>query len=157
MAFDSAAKQRRAPRAIGLFVGLAAFGPMAVSADEVVVMTSGAFTAPFQDAAPWFERRTGHDVVAVEPLPEMLAHVRRVSPSARALEGSAENIPLDDESVDAVTAAQAFHWFDHEVALLTEESARTGASRSELIGRAIRNQYGADTPAPSSASTARCM
>jgi ABC-type molybdate transport system substrate-binding protein len=34
-------------------------------ADEVVVMTSGAFTAPFEVAAPWFERRTGHDVVAV--------------------------------------------------------------------------------------------
>ena len=28
-------------------------------------MTSGAFTAPFEDAAPWFERRTGHDVVSV--------------------------------------------------------------------------------------------
>jgi SAM-dependent methyltransferase len=59
----------------------------------------------------------GHDVVAVEPLPEMLAHVRRVAPSARALEGSAENIPLDDESADVVTAAQAFHWFDHATAL----------------------------------------
>jgi molybdate transport system substrate-binding protein len=34
-------------------------------ADEVVVMTSGAFTAPFEQAAPWFERRTGHDVVSV--------------------------------------------------------------------------------------------
>jgi ABC-type molybdate transport system substrate-binding protein len=33
--------------------------------DEVVVMTSGAFTAPFEVAAPWFERRTGHDVTAV--------------------------------------------------------------------------------------------
>ena len=39
--------------------------PAAAGADEVVVMTSGAFTAPFQDAAPWFERRTGHDVVGV--------------------------------------------------------------------------------------------
>src|SRR5262245_30147062 len=34
-------------------------------ADDIVVMTSGAFTAPLQEAAPWFERRTGHDVVAV--------------------------------------------------------------------------------------------
>ncbi len=35
---------------------------------------------------------------------------------------------------------------DHEVALLTQESARTGASRSELIRRAVRSQYGIDTP-----------
>ena len=36
-----------------------------VAADEVVVMTSGAFTAPFEVAAPWFERRTGHEVTPV--------------------------------------------------------------------------------------------
>ncbi len=35
---------------------------------------------------------------------------------------------------------------DHEVALLTQASARTGASRSELIRRAVRTQYGVDTP-----------
>lgn len=35
---------------------------------------------------------------------------------------------------------------DHEVALLSQESARTGASRSELIRRAVRTQYGVDTP-----------
>lgn len=35
---------------------------------------------------------------------------------------------------------------DHEVALLTQESERTGASRSELIRRAVRTQYGVDTP-----------
>jgi ABC-type molybdate transport system substrate-binding protein len=35
------------------------------TAEQVVVMTSGAFTAPFEVAAPWFERRSGHDVTAV--------------------------------------------------------------------------------------------
>lgn len=35
---------------------------------------------------------------------------------------------------------------EHEVALLTQESARTGASRSELIRRAVRTLYGSDTP-----------
>jgi SAM-dependent methyltransferase len=59
----------------------------------------------------------GHDVVAIEPLPEMLDQLRRVAPGVRALAGSAEAIPLPDESVDAVTAAQAFHWFDHGRAL----------------------------------------
>lgn len=59
----------------------------------------------------------GHDVVAVEPLPEMLDQLRGVAPKVRALVGSAEAIPLPDESADAVTAAQAFHWFDHGRAL----------------------------------------
>lgn len=35
---------------------------------------------------------------------------------------------------------------DDEVALLNQASARTGASRSELIRRAVRTQYGVKTP-----------
>ena len=35
---------------------------------------------------------------------------------------------------------------DDEAALLAEASARTGASRSELIRRAVRTQYGVETP-----------
>jgi ABC-type molybdate transport system substrate-binding protein len=37
----------------------------ATAADEVVVMTSGAFTAPFRDAAAWFEKTTQHELVSV--------------------------------------------------------------------------------------------
>lgn len=51
----------------------------------------------------------GLDVIAVEPLAEMRVHVP--APAA-ALDGSAEELPLDDESVDAVLVGQAFHWFD---------------------------------------------
>ena len=59
----------------------------------------------------------GHDVVAVEPAEEMLAHLRAAVPAAEALVGTAEAIPLPDASVDAVTVAQAFHWFDPPAAL----------------------------------------
>lgn len=59
----------------------------------------------------------GHRVIAVEPLPEMLEHLRAAVPGATAVEGGAEAIPLAAESADVVTAAQAFHWFDHGPAL----------------------------------------
>jgi ubiquinone/menaquinone biosynthesis C-methylase UbiE len=60
---------------------------------------------------------TGAHVIAVEPLPEMLAQLEAAVPGAESLLGSAEEIPLPDGSADAVTAASAFHWFDHERAL----------------------------------------
>jgi SAM-dependent methyltransferase len=56
---------------------------------------------------------TGARVVAVEPIPEMRAHIQGAEP----VDGTAEEIPLADASVDLVTAAQAFHWFDHGRAL----------------------------------------
>ena len=59
----------------------------------------------------------GHRVTAVEPLPEMLELLVTAAPGAFDLLGSAEVIPLPDASADVVTAAQAFHWFDHAVAL----------------------------------------
>lgn len=59
----------------------------------------------------------GHDVVAVEPSTEMLDELRRLLPRVESLVGSAEEIPLHDESVDAVVCGQAFHWFDPATAL----------------------------------------
>lgn len=58
----------------------------------------------------------GHDVVAVEPLPAMRAALTAAAPEARALAGSAEQIPLPDGEVDAVVVGQAWHWFDHKAA-----------------------------------------
>jgi len=57
------------------------------------------------------------EVIAVEPLANMRAMLERVVPGVTALPGSAEQIPLDDASVDGVFAAQAFHWFDKAFAL----------------------------------------
>lgn len=56
---------------------------------------------------------TGARVVAIEPIPEMRAHIE----GAELLDGTAEEIPLPDASADVVTVAQAFHWFDHDRAL----------------------------------------
>jgi SAM-dependent methyltransferase len=51
------------------------------------------------------------DVVAVEPDERMRAVHRG------ALAGSAEEIPLDEASVDAVFVGEAFHWFDPQAAI----------------------------------------
>jgi SAM-dependent methyltransferase len=67
---------------------------------------TGALTRPLLEA--------GLNVVAVEPVAEMRA---ALPAAARALEGTAEAIPLGRSEVDAVVVGQAFHWFDGEAAL----------------------------------------
>jgi SAM-dependent methyltransferase len=44
----------------------------------------------------------------------MRALFEQTVPNATAVEGTAEATTLDDEVADAVTVAQAFHWFDRE-------------------------------------------
>jgi ubiquinone/menaquinone biosynthesis C-methylase UbiE len=59
----------------------------------------------------------GHDVHATDPDEAMLAVLEQQVPGVRTAVASAEDIPLADASVDAVIAAQAFHWFDLDRAL----------------------------------------
>lgn len=59
----------------------------------------------------------GHDVVATDPLPEMLRLLSTRLPDVRTTVASAEDLPLPDRSVDVVVSAQAFHWFDPARAL----------------------------------------
>lgn len=54
---------------------------------------------------------TGATVIAVEPVQAMLNELTRQYPGIDARSGSAEHIPMDDASVDAVVCAQSFHWF----------------------------------------------
>ena len=56
----------------------------------------------------------GCEVIAVEPVDEMRA---AIGAGIRTLKGTAEAIPLPDASADALTVAQAFHWFDGPKAL----------------------------------------
>jgi SAM-dependent methyltransferase len=67
---------------------------------------TGKLTRPLLEA--------GLRVIAVEPVREM----REALPAgARAVDGTAETIPLQDGAVAAVTVGQAFHWFDGDRAL----------------------------------------
>ena len=59
----------------------------------------------------------GLDVIAVDPIPEMLEVLSSSLPDTPALLGTAEDIPLPDDSVDSVLVAQAWHWFDPERAI----------------------------------------
>lgn len=54
---------------------------------------------------------TGARVLALEPVEGMRAHLREAVPGAELVDGTAEAIGLPNGSVDAVVAAQAFHWF----------------------------------------------
>jgi SAM-dependent methyltransferase len=84
----------------------------------------------------------GLDVVAVDPITEMLEVLRRSLPDTPALLGTAEEIPLADNNVDAVLVAQAWHWFDParaipEVARVLRPGGRLGLvwnTRDERLG-----------------------
>lgn len=84
----------------------------------------------------------GLDVVAVDPIAEMLELLTRSLPGTPAMLGTAEQIPLPDNSVDAVLVAQAWHWFDPqqavaEVARVLRPGGRLGLvwnTRDERMG-----------------------
>ena len=77
------------------------------------VVELGAGTGKFTDLL----LQLGHDVLATDPLDEMLAHLRLRHPDLRVATAPAEQIPAATRSVDTVVAAQSFHWFDAEKAL----------------------------------------
>lgn len=67
----------------------------------------------------------GHRVIAAEPSRSMLDQLvadlsdddGRLPEGLRCVRTTAEQLPFADASIDAVVAAQAFHWFDAEKAL----------------------------------------
>lgn len=64
----------------------------------------------------------GYTVLPIEPVAGMRAQFRLDTPGVEPIDATAEHVPVEDGSVDAVVAAQAFHWFDPQPALA--EAAR---------------------------------
>lgn len=60
---------------------------------------------------------SGARVVAIEPAPGMLSQLRAAVPTALTAAGQAERLPLAGRTLDAVTVAQAMHWFRPEAAI----------------------------------------
>ena len=64
----------------------------------------------------------GARLIAAEPVVGMRNVLARTSPNVALVACTAELMPLRNETIDAITVAQAFHWFDAPVTL--EECAR---------------------------------
>lgn len=67
----------------------------------------------------------GRRLTAIDPDPEMLAVLAAASPDVVTAVGTAESLPLADDSADLVTLGQAWHWVDP-------------AAGSAEIGRVLR-------------------
>jgi SAM-dependent methyltransferase len=102
----------------------------------------------------------GHDVVAADTSADMLAQLRVRLPDVPTLLARAEDLPLPDDDVDAVVAAQAAHWFDPVTASrefrrvlrpggtvgfiwnMREDSAPWAAALNRLLAAEARDQQG---------------
>ena len=96
-----------APAVVGALAAELGIGP----GDRVLDL--GAGTGKLSRALVAF----GFDVVAVEPLAELRGVLASRIGAERVVDGRAEAIPLADATIAAVTAADAFHWFDRPRAL----------------------------------------
>lgn len=62
-------------------------------------------------------RRSGAAIVGVEPVPGMQGGFVAMCPGVPLVSATAEQLPFAGTALDAVTVAQAFHWFDAPAAL----------------------------------------
>ncbi|MGE8186173.1 methyltransferase domain-containing protein [Pseudomonas sp. NPDC086278] len=87
-------------------------GTLGLNADKTVI-DLGAGTGKFTGRLV----ATGAQVIAVEPVAQMLEKLSLAYPDVLAVSGTAADLPLPDASVDVVLCAQAFHWFASTEAL----------------------------------------
>ena len=99
--------------------------PDVYEVENAAIDPEGVLDAALRGVAPWAGRdvvdlgcgsgfwlpgyaRTARSVIGVEPDPSLLDRARARDPRARVLPGSAEHIPLPDDSVDVVHARFAY-------------------------------------------------
>lgn len=58
-----------------------------------------------------------NNIVAIEPVAAMQEQLLEIFPNILIKAGTAERMPIADQSVDAVVCAQSFHWFANRRAL----------------------------------------
>ncbi len=80
--------------------------------DSSMILELGAGTGKLTEVL----NKTGNQLLATDPLPEMLATLAKKVPVQHVV-ATAEQIPLRSRSVDLVVSGQSFHWFDHAKAL----------------------------------------
>jgi SAM-dependent methyltransferase len=84
----------------------------------------------------------GAVVTVVEPDDDMRAVLVRRSPNVRALQGTAESLPVNDASFDTVLVSSAWHWFEQPDA--TNEMARVLRDHGRLA--VLWNGFSRDVP-----------
>lgn len=90
------------PEAVDWFVENLGLRPGARACD--LAAGTGKFTRLLEPTGAW--------LLAIEPVEGMSRHLRASQPGVPVVAGTAELLPARDSSLDAVTVAQAFHWFD---------------------------------------------
>ena len=78
----------------------------------------------------------GADLVAAEPVAGMRDTFLTILPDIPIVATTAEQLAFRDGSLDAVTIAQAFHWFDHDRALAALRRALRPNGRVGLVWNA---------------------
>ena len=79
----------------------------------------------------------GHAAGEVASATALRAVLEELVPAADVFDGTAEDMPLDDASADAVTVGQAFHWFDAERAAAGEFTAENGDRLRQYLRRDV--------------------
>lgn len=79
---------------------------------------------------------TGASLVAVEPVAGMRHLLATSLPTVPTTAALAERLPFRDSSLDAITVAQAFHWFDAPVALAEFGRVLPSGGRVALVWNA---------------------
>lgn len=74
---------------------------------------TGKFTKSYLNEIYKFNWLKNYNYIALEPS-EFVEHLKQLPLNIQVIKGLAENIPVENESIDAVLIAQAFHWMDNE-------------------------------------------